>query len=969
MPPAGSSAPVRPKPSMNIRTDYRWRFLPHRRVVATLAAVSATLAVAQTVPSATSSTPPEDKIVELTPFEVRSNLDTGYQGMDTSSGSRLNTKLSDTPAAISIFTAEFLSDIAATSIADVAKYAANTDYDVGYVSGNPNGNGMMNAAQNLTVRGLATTGGPANGRTVNFLSYPIEIDTYNTSRVEFSRGPNAILFGLGQPGGTFNTQSRTADPARHIISVGLQTGSWDDVRATIDVNAPLIKNKLALRVDGVTEHTLSWRPWEYTDNKRVYVALRYQLTPKTTIDLESELVKENFNHPRPYLGPDHISAWLKAGRPLISAPYTNSTPDPITGIRRVSSAAQYSYIAGGASAGQTPLLVNFLNTARTANPLNNTGVTPMIQDFSLVPRESVLAGSGTFNKFHFQDHTAMVRHEFTRNLYTEFSVNRMEYRSDQRDINGPDLALWYDPNTQLYNNPGGGTAATIPNPNVGKPYVEMYLQKRASMDRRTDLRDTIAYHLNLGKIFGDHQIAGLGEHWEQKTRSATYVPSLFGTPAVANAPENASNLVWQRTYVDLAGPVEKIGLANFNEITLPNIGYIPKATPSYNRYYLNSYMFAIQSKFWKDRIVFTLGDRRDALYSKLSNGVRDPNLVGGYTLGFLTPGPASAYKYSAQTKTDGVVFHATRWLSAFYNGSNNIAIPPLNQFTIPKDPVPGPRGKTEDMGVLVNFFDGRITGRVTYYQTAVVNASTSVGTGNVQDHINNIWSAMMSSGAISSAQYNQNIVQANAYSFDNASQGWEGEVIANLTPSWRLMTNLSTNKTSLTNVAMTVRNYIAANRDAWIASGNATVLDQLKQLEDFVKPNLIDVDGGSLPLTPKWTGNLRTDYTMRTGWLKGANAGLGARTRIGTFLGYTTSDPATRCELTAGSNTIFDANIGYATKLGWHGTDHRVKFQLNVNNLFDNQRLIALKANSLGQVLNYRFQTPRQFILRATMDY
>jgi hypothetical protein len=380
-------------------------------------------------------------------------------------------------------------------------------------------------------------------------------------------------------------------------------------------------------------------------------------------------------------------------------------------------------------------------------------------------------------------------------------------------------------------------------------------------------------------------------------------------------------------------------------------------------------MLALQSKFWNDRIVTTLGDRRDHLYSKLSNGVRSPNLVGGYTLGFLTPGPASAYTYSAETKTGGVVFHALRWVSLFYNGSNNIAIPPLNMFTIPKDPVPGPRGKTRDMGVLLNFLGGRITGRVTYYETAVVNSSTSLGTGNVQDHINNIWAALLNTGRITQAQYTANLTQANAYSFDNASQGWEGEIVANLTPNWRLMTNLSTNKTSLTNVALSVRQYLAANRDAWIASGNATVIDQLKQTEDFVKPNLIDVDGGSLPLTPKWIGNLRTDYTFRTGRLKGMNAGLGARTRVGTFLGYTTTDPATRRTLTAGSNTILDANVGYATRVGWRGSEHRVRFQLNVNNLLDNDRLLPLKANSLGQVLNYRFQTPRQFIFRATFDY
>src|SRR5687768_13800272 len=286
------------------RTPFRSaRFVAHSGVVASLAFV-ASLALGQaasSIPSAASSTPKED-VVQLTPFEVRSTLDTGYMGFETASGSRLNTKLSDTPASISVFTAEFLSDIAATSIADVAKYASNVDFDVGFIGGQPNGNGMMDAAQSITVRGLPTKGGPASGRTVNFLSYPIEIDTYNTARVDFSRGPNSTLFGLAQAGGTFNAQSRTADLARPIFSTSVRTGSWDAFGGVVDANVPLIEIKLALLFDAVVEDSDGWRPLEFKDNERAYVALRYQITPKTTVDLQWEAVNSKFNSPRPYLG-------------------------------------------------------------------------------------------------------------------------------------------------------------------------------------------------------------------------------------------------------------------------------------------------------------------------------------------------------------------------------------------------------------------------------------------------------------------------------------------------------------------------------------------------------------------------------------------------------------------------------------------------------------------------------------------
>src|SRR5688572_9239221 len=95
--------------------------------VTVLLAFSPGLAWAQAV--APASTPPanaaKEDVIALTPFEVRAALDTGYMGFETASGSRLNTRLSDTPASISVFTAEFLNDIAATNVADVAKYASN----------------------------------------------------------------------------------------------------------------------------------------------------------------------------------------------------------------------------------------------------------------------------------------------------------------------------------------------------------------------------------------------------------------------------------------------------------------------------------------------------------------------------------------------------------------------------------------------------------------------------------------------------------------------------------------------------------------------------------------------------------------------------------------------------------------------------------------------------------------------------
>lgn len=61
----------------------------------------------------------DDDVVELSPFVVETSRDVGYLAQNTLAGSRLNTSLKDTGAAISVLTKEFLSDIGATNMKDV----------------------------------------------------------------------------------------------------------------------------------------------------------------------------------------------------------------------------------------------------------------------------------------------------------------------------------------------------------------------------------------------------------------------------------------------------------------------------------------------------------------------------------------------------------------------------------------------------------------------------------------------------------------------------------------------------------------------------------------------------------------------------------------------------------------------------------------------------------------------------------
>jgi len=179
----------------------------------TLATTSAGLLLACSLPlSSSAPTSPaaataatDDSVVVLTPFEVNASRDVGYLAQNTLAGSRLNTELKDTAAAISVLTTEFLRALGATSMKDVILFQNNAVPDVGDADSNFNGNPMIgNSEWQLRIRGLDATYGR------NYFPWRVSTDYYNVDRIDQSRGPNAILFGFGAAGGIVNTTTKQA---------------------------------------------------------------------------------------------------------------------------------------------------------------------------------------------------------------------------------------------------------------------------------------------------------------------------------------------------------------------------------------------------------------------------------------------------------------------------------------------------------------------------------------------------------------------------------------------------------------------------------------------------------------------------------------------------------------------------------------------------------------------------------------
>jgi outer membrane receptor protein involved in Fe transport len=100
----------------------------HARFAAvTLAMLFSLSAFGQQTATAEQTTTDPENVVVLSPFVVTTEKDVGYFAENTLMGSRMNTKVSDLAASITVVTKQQLEDTGSLDINDVFLYEANTE--------------------------------------------------------------------------------------------------------------------------------------------------------------------------------------------------------------------------------------------------------------------------------------------------------------------------------------------------------------------------------------------------------------------------------------------------------------------------------------------------------------------------------------------------------------------------------------------------------------------------------------------------------------------------------------------------------------------------------------------------------------------------------------------------------------------------------------------------------------------------
>ncbi|MBN8806824.1 MAG: TonB-dependent receptor [Sphingomonas sp.] len=260
-----------------------------------LAVVLATPASAQTGPNPAAAPAPSDQAAGQTAkpaadaaaADEKDIVVTGrFVDTQGSTASKMDIRLLDTPASTDSYNGNFLKAIETTNVSDLYRYmtgiqrAGNTGYDITFRGFKTSG----------SDRGAILTDG-LPGLSVRFGSPP----TIGTDHIDLVKGPTAVLYGQGQPGGFINiiTKKPKFTPEFEVEFKGL-TGLGPYNRqlgglVSFDFTGPVDSaENLAVRVVGETGYTRGFRQYAYEQPIYIAPSLTWRLSPRTTLTVGGE---------------------------------------------------------------------------------------------------------------------------------------------------------------------------------------------------------------------------------------------------------------------------------------------------------------------------------------------------------------------------------------------------------------------------------------------------------------------------------------------------------------------------------------------------------------------------------------------------------------------------------------------------------------------------------------------------------
>lgn len=222
-------------------------------------------------------------IVGTADYESAQGPVKGYHATRSASATRTDTAIHETPQSISVVSRDVVEDLGATRLQDALDYAGGVGR-----GNNFGGQGLTT----FTVRGFTTGEFYRNGFPIN-RGYPNMPDANTIERLEVLRGPATMLYGRGDPGGTFNVVSKQP-LAERTVTLGSQASDQGMRRGTLDASGPLDEEgRLAYRLNVIGEGGDTFRDHVETERYGIAPVVSWQVNDTTRLTFEGDFMRNN----------------------------------------------------------------------------------------------------------------------------------------------------------------------------------------------------------------------------------------------------------------------------------------------------------------------------------------------------------------------------------------------------------------------------------------------------------------------------------------------------------------------------------------------------------------------------------------------------------------------------------------------------------------------------------------------------
>ncbi|MBI5693083.1 MAG: hypothetical protein HZC55_23650 [Verrucomicrobia bacterium] len=912
--------------------------LAGRSLAGTLAALIAGAWAAPIASGATAAAVKED-VVELSPFVIATERETGWSANDTLTGTHTKQALKDLPVNIDAITSDFLDDLGLFTADEAAQFVANV-YALPLMEND-------NQGGNFSFRGMTQV----NNISRNYFRWFIPSDTYNVERIDFGKGSNSLIFGAVEPGG--QGAAFTKRPMlRNFGEVLAFQNSEGAYRYQLDYNRKL-SNSLALRLNVVRRQEKTFQDASAYKFEGETLAAVWRPFRRTSIRIEGERGK--YDNTRGFAG---INVWEQSARSNAwSAAGTYFTSDNVWVIQAAQTAADRAS-ANSVAGGQPSLIEGGYVDVTMRNAAGAVVGSKRLNGF---PKHYNLRGGWDRQARPFDTYSITIEQGFGP-VTAELAYNRQNQASDRND-NSFDTTISVDVN--------------------GRPFIDAASDRKHFGTDTDAFRAAVVYPWKPAKWM-EQLLVATAEYSESsqdnyRLQGYNVRPVLSGTATAINTsadrgrlrlylddPQFYSRAVFDRLQFD-APPVT-------SAVDMRMLGYFASGTDAASgTQFVRSAAatFSATGKYFGGRLQSLVGVRRDTnreygytttrYFGPFQEAIRPPKYQDALP-GDYVENPSQNLSHT--TGTAGLTFALNKDLNVYGVYSESFRFQDFVTFdNVRFGPI---IGTTREVGLKGNLFDGR---------ASLTLGVFDIDRENVRLSYNNVIG--LSAAQLEDLMNPNNILPGNpAYKYSapgTASaarnyQSTENSRGADLTlvlrPSRQLQLRFTLARTRVVgtpNLA-SFRGYY----EAAVARGNESpaVLATAKLLLDS-----LDLPGRPAgPQASPWSGSWVIDYAFaREGAavLRGVRVGVNGSWRDNYLLGTPNGQ-----SMVGGTRHPVNAYVMRDQKI-W---GQQVRFRAGVKNLVDLENSTIRKTGfttmaSGANVYTYSYVMPPQYDLTASVKF